>query len=535
MFRPEARSLYRTFDMNAFAEDSALDDNKNAQQQTDEPASPIDLGAYMASSSYIVSLGGPPLPDLKYGIIIVPEIHVKSKKAQKEQMEEFRQKAADELANESEWKPELDEQERDFYRQRWWDRAGHKGYYSSRLSDYMANRERRRQFEAGELVQPAEENETEFRSSRNEGYWPRKWRLARENSRASGRDDYDDGPIEDALVEPDQSNNYDADRSPSFLANKSVEDRQKHRTEYYSPQERKALEEERMSVRSNSRASNRDASHHDPLESPTDVEIDRVQNEVSHGLSDSAADKAVEAPPLSVVEECDPQEQKASAHANPSLRSKGSRESNRDACSSVPIETDPHVKTNETDNCNGDDDNTNNQTRPSASMVASSQNTIIKESMSHEACQTLEPKSPRESNRDACGSVTIETDTHAKPDETHDCNCDDNNTNYQTQPSPPTIASSQNTIIKESMSHACQTLEPLLGKKKRKGVRGVFKSMLSSSRSRASPDPVVTRRDVLLEIGKAMTSLANGELHDNPGIDRRIWEKTRNDLAVRTW
>jgi hypothetical protein len=147
MFRPEARSLYRTFDTNAFAEDSAHDDNKNAQQ-TDEPASslavpaffpphntvgsPIDLGAYLASSSYIVSLGGPPLPDLKYGIIIVPvgeeallfaghgdeaalspdlleEIHVKSKKAQKEQMEEFRQKAVDELANESEWKPELDD------------------------------------------------------------------------------------------------------------------------------------------------------------------------------------------------------------------------------------------------------------------------------------------------------------------------------------------------------------------------------------------------------------------------------------------
>jgi hypothetical protein len=154
--------------------------------------------------------------------------------------------------------------------------------------------------------------------------------------------------------------------------------------------------------------------------------------------------------------------------------------------------------------------------------------------MSQEACHTREPKGSRESNRDACSSVLIGTDKNAKPNETHSSISDDDNTNNQARPSASTVASSQNTIVKESMSNeACQTLELLLGKKKRKGVRGVFKSMLSSSRSRASPDPVVTRREVLLEIGKAMTSLANGELHDNPGIDRRIWEKARNDLAVR--
>jgi hypothetical protein len=77
---------------------------------------------------------------------------------------------------------------------------------------------------------------------------------------------------------------------------------------------------------------------------------------------------------------------------------------------------------------------------------------------------------------------------------------------------------------------ARQTLELLLGKKKRRGMRGIFKSILSSSRFKE--DVVTSRRDVLLEIGEATTSLANGKLHDNPGIDRRIWEAARRDVAI---
>jgi hypothetical protein len=31
-----------------------------------------EIAAYLANASYVVSLGGPPLADLKYGVIIVP-------------------------------------------------------------------------------------------------------------------------------------------------------------------------------------------------------------------------------------------------------------------------------------------------------------------------------------------------------------------------------------------------------------------------------------------------------------------------------
>jgi hypothetical protein len=31
-----------------------------------------EIAAYLANASYVAALGGPPLADLKYGIIIVP-------------------------------------------------------------------------------------------------------------------------------------------------------------------------------------------------------------------------------------------------------------------------------------------------------------------------------------------------------------------------------------------------------------------------------------------------------------------------------
>jgi hypothetical protein len=82
----------------------------------------IELGAYLASSSYIVSLSGPPLADLKYGITVVPvgeesllfngygddaamspefkeQIYAKSKVAQKENVKELQQKKLHEWIN----------------------------------------------------------------------------------------------------------------------------------------------------------------------------------------------------------------------------------------------------------------------------------------------------------------------------------------------------------------------------------------------------------------------------------------------------
>lgn len=81
--RPATRRLYRAFDMNAFAGEPEGDYTNGAEAAPD-PAVPawfpahrsidgfIELGSYLASSAYAVSLGGPPLPDLKYGIIVVP-------------------------------------------------------------------------------------------------------------------------------------------------------------------------------------------------------------------------------------------------------------------------------------------------------------------------------------------------------------------------------------------------------------------------------------------------------------------------------
>jgi hypothetical protein len=77
-FRPEKRELFRTLDMRAF------EGEVNNEVVTSSPSVPDclpshrhvngfgEMGTYMTNASYVVSLGGPPLPDMKYGIIIVP-------------------------------------------------------------------------------------------------------------------------------------------------------------------------------------------------------------------------------------------------------------------------------------------------------------------------------------------------------------------------------------------------------------------------------------------------------------------------------
>ena len=99
----------------------------------------VELSSYLASSSYIVSLGGPPAADLKYGIIIVPhgdeellftgygdhaalpvtvEDEIRAKSAAMN-AEEFRQYLEAEQAQGTSSEPDLDDDDREFYRRRW--------------------------------------------------------------------------------------------------------------------------------------------------------------------------------------------------------------------------------------------------------------------------------------------------------------------------------------------------------------------------------------------------------------------------------
>jgi hypothetical protein len=145
--------------MNAFAEEpKQRDDDGDVLRVEGEPAQGstvpagfpphrtvqgmVELGAYLASSSYVMSLGGSPLPDLKYGIIIVPvgeedllfagygdhasipaelkeQIYTKGKAFRKEQLAELRQKVAHEWAHGVASEPEIDDDDREFYRRRW--------------------------------------------------------------------------------------------------------------------------------------------------------------------------------------------------------------------------------------------------------------------------------------------------------------------------------------------------------------------------------------------------------------------------------
>lgn len=188
-FRPERRVLYRTLDMGAFADetdagtgtgqkaresDAVAGNGKKASDQKGqddankagsveetkaEPVIPslfpphrevngiIELSGYLAASRYIISLGGPPLPDLKYGIVVVPAgdegllfegygdqavmpadlaglISKKSKALQREEMAEHRQKMMNEMLNGVGSEPEIDDDDRKFYRRRWRARRG---------------------------------------------------------------------------------------------------------------------------------------------------------------------------------------------------------------------------------------------------------------------------------------------------------------------------------------------------------------------------------------------------------------------------
>ncbi|KAK5996365.1 hypothetical protein PT974_01699 [Cladobotryum mycophilum] len=173
-FRPEMRSLFHTQDMNAFTDEADKGNGKdpsyyNSNRQWSNKAATdsavpsefppyvnvngaVELATYLASASYIISLGGSPLPDLKYGIVIVPageesllfspdnretmsksfkaEVYAKSKTERKKQIDELMakdmrdfEKAVVDYVNGIASEP--DDDVREFYQQRWRTRHGY--------------------------------------------------------------------------------------------------------------------------------------------------------------------------------------------------------------------------------------------------------------------------------------------------------------------------------------------------------------------------------------------------------------------------
>ncbi|KAH8804572.1 hypothetical protein F5884DRAFT_859196 [Xylogone sp. PMI_703] len=356
-FRPGERQLYHTLDMNAFAADPSYDDTQ-AEKLTPVPAVPAnfpphraingvpELGAYLASSSYIVSLGGPPLADLKYGIIVVPageeallfarisdetvmtedfkeQVYAKSKAAQKEQEVEYQKQNVEERANKASPAPEFDDDDREFYRQRYFARIC--------LKD---------------------------------------------------------------------------DEEVTLLSRPAVRRRpEAHR------------DDDRMQV---------------------------IQHE-----SESRFKSAIVSVPESV-----------------SIRSKRSQVSDQRVVSNVLTEADTQMEHHRIHNCDGNDGTASGETPSSGATI---------------------PQTPR-------GSPSEES---LRPE-------------------------------------ACRIPELVLrGERKRTGTRRLLMSLLSHTRLKNSPDPVVPRRSVLIEVAKAMMNLANGELCENPGIDARVWRVVQKGLALK--
>ncbi|KAL2262225.1 hypothetical protein VTK26DRAFT_2106 [Humicola hyalothermophila] len=156
--RPETRSLYHSLDMNAFAGEPSstfdLDDDEAGEQPVPTAVPPnlpphravngaVELAGYLASSDYIISLGGPPLPDLRYGVIIVPigeesllfsgygdhaalsveleeQIRTKKRAGAQGEAPELSQKPLDGWANDARSDASgLDSEEKEFYRRKW--------------------------------------------------------------------------------------------------------------------------------------------------------------------------------------------------------------------------------------------------------------------------------------------------------------------------------------------------------------------------------------------------------------------------------
>lgn len=174
--KPVTRQLHHLCDMKVFSGGPSNDPASETEGTSASAVPPgfpphravdgaIELGGYLASSAYIVSLGGPPLPDLQYGIIIVQkgkesllfaghgnhaamspehkeEVYAKSKAVEEEERREWWRQQLAEGPNADWQKEELDDDEIEFYHRRWLARLGRRAEAGpSQLDDTDAVRE----------------------------------------------------------------------------------------------------------------------------------------------------------------------------------------------------------------------------------------------------------------------------------------------------------------------------------------------------------------------------------------------------------
>jgi hypothetical protein len=379
----------------------------------------------MASSSYVVSLGGPPLPDLKYGIIVVPvgeedllfagygdhagmsaelkeEIYSKSKATQKEQRAELRQKAAHEWVNGVASEPEIDDDDREFYRKRWRRRRG----------------------------LPSEEGSERAAAATDD-----------RDPVGQGEDDNETRPIREDVSTASHGQEG---------SQHSAHDRHSMSVSGHDNETPSVLEDLPMSANRK-----QDSEHSAHGQSSPTIPANGAAGEIKSAYH---------------LDEHGSEREEVHARERASTRSKGSRTTNQVGDDSVPpAEPNAHVKRDQ----------------------------------------------PRDDGHDG-GKISDQQDR------------------------PPTSTPSTLRNTESEGAHmspeACAALEVLLGReeKKRKGLRRVLNSLLPGIRPGKSPDLAVKRQDVLRQVSKALASLADGELRENPGIDRRLWEAAMKDIALKT-
>jgi hypothetical protein len=427
-FKPEARPLFRTVDMNAFSGESIADyehipgDGVKAVSSAVPPSFPphltvngvVELGGYLASASYIVSLGGPPLPDLKYGIIVVPtgeedllfsgygdhagmsaefkeQIYVRSKEAQKEQVMELRQKALEELANGVSCDPEPDDDDREFYRRRW---------------------------------------------------------LARKGINV----DEEDTPAGDVVAGGSDAPLHDAG-SPQVAVD---------------PLASLGDEQSRQSVRHSN-----------------DGDLKQDTASTRQGDTAASADNHVAAGTKTDI-----------IHIN----------------GEIPRDDDGH------------DSQHNGETEPGTKTDLPINWDVHRDDEGHD------PQLNGETEPGTNGHMPINREV-PRDDDGHDPQL---NGEMERAPSTPDTLRSTVGGVSPISHDGCRALEALLrGGKKRRSSRRVLNSLLSNTKLRSTQTPVLAHRDVLLEVATAITRMANGDLSTNPGIDHRLWEAVRKDLAVK--
>ncbi|RMD45106.1 hypothetical protein DV735_g112, partial [Chaetothyriales sp. CBS 134920] len=514
-FRPE---LFRTFDMKAFSAESDTKVEEDEPSCTGAPANfpphrTIDglaeLGTYLASSSYIVSLGGPPLPDLKYGIIVVPageeallftgygdhaamptelkdQIYTKSKAAQREQEMELRQQMLDELANGVGSEPEIDDDDRAFYRRRWRERNG---LPTDSIDDM-------------DVAQP-DTNAVASQSAHEPGDSDPAHLMQGNHAPVSSKVEQVGG-----VPEPEtdkESEIHDHDRP--FYRRK----RQKRNglpTDSIGDMD--VAQPDRNPVRSQSAHTPGDGDPARLLQSPS-PESSKEGQVVSVPEPENKKDRPFDGndPPTDSIDDIDvahpdrdatrSQSAHGSGDGDPALSMLG------DAPASPEAEPAPGIRA------------------PTALIDGSTSIRGVQE-------QYLEP------HVTSAGGEILQEQSGARRSTEVPADADalvgTRKVDGQARPVTLTDTTVRNSAQDMALSSdARDGLERLLGGRgrKRKRRHRVLDSLLKKR-----PDRIVARRTVLLEVARAATSLASGELCTNPGIDQGLWETVQADLALKT-